>query len=140
VSDRVRLAAGVPVQARQGSPVTPTLAELAQEPARVAEVPAEAVPSLLVQLAGVQAALAARLASCEPQNAPSGKQAAPGKMLIPGEAADLLGVKVTWLYRHAPKLPFTRRLSRKALRFSETGLHRWLAAQKTLRHCSAVVP
>ena len=34
------------------------------------------------------------------------------------EAATLLNVKSRWLYRNARRLPFTRRLSRKALRFS----------------------
>ena len=41
----------------------------------------------------------------------------------------MLGVTVTWLYRHAGKLLFARRLSLKALRFSEAGLHRWLAGR-----------
>ena len=52
------------------------------------------------------------------------------RLLGPPEAAALLGVTVTWLYRHAGQLPFTRRLSRKALRFSVAGLRRWLAARK----------
>lgn len=48
------------------------------------------------------------------------------RLLTVGEAATLLGVAPRWLYRHASGLPFTRRLSPKALRFSESGLHRWL--------------
>jgi hypothetical protein len=43
------------------------------------------------------------------------------RLLTPPEAAALLDVTVTWLYRHAGRLPFARRLSRKALRFSEPG-------------------
>jgi excisionase family DNA binding protein len=46
------------------------------------------------------------------------------------EAAERLGVKARWLYRRADKLPFARRLSRKALRFSEAGLLRWQATKK----------
>ncbi len=46
------------------------------------------------------------------------------------QAATLIGVSRRWLCRHAAKLPFTRRISRKNLRFSEAGLRRWLAAKK----------
>jgi predicted DNA-binding transcriptional regulator AlpA len=46
------------------------------------------------------------------------------------QAAALMGVKSQWLYRHAAKLPFTRRISRKNLRFQEAGLRRWIAAKK----------
>jgi excisionase family DNA binding protein len=52
------------------------------------------------------------------------------KLLTPEQAAELIGVKKEWLYRHAKQLPFCRRLSRKAVRFNETGLKRWLAARK----------
>ena len=47
------------------------------------------------------------------------------RMLTAQEAAPLLGVTPRWLYAHAKTLPFARRLSRKALRFSEVGLRRW---------------
>lgn len=49
-------------------------------------------------------------------------------LLSPNEAAELLGVTPRWLYRHYKQLPFSRKISRKVLRFSEAGLHRWLAA------------
>ena len=52
------------------------------------------------------------------------------KLLTPEEAAEILGQKVRWLYRHAAILPFTRRISRKNLRFSEAGLRRWISAKK----------
>jgi predicted DNA-binding transcriptional regulator AlpA len=51
-------------------------------------------------------------------------------LLSPEKAAELMGVAPRWLYRHAAKLPFTRRISRKNLRFSEAGLRRWLGARK----------
>lgn len=53
------------------------------------------------------------------------------KLLTPEQAAEMLGQKVRWLYRHASRLPFTRRLSRKSLRFSENGLRRWVAARRS---------
>jgi hypothetical protein len=52
------------------------------------------------------------------------------KLLTPEQAADILGQTVRWVYRHAGKLPFTRRISRKNLRFSEAGLRRWIALRK----------
>jgi predicted DNA-binding transcriptional regulator AlpA len=46
------------------------------------------------------------------------------------QAAALIGVDRRWLYRHAAKLPFAHRISRKNLRFSEAGLRRWIATKK----------
>jgi len=48
------------------------------------------------------------------------------RLLPPEEAAALLGVTVRWLYRHAPEFTFTRKLSRKVLRFHEAGLLRYI--------------
>jgi predicted DNA-binding transcriptional regulator AlpA len=107
-----------------------TLAELATAPSRVAEVPPEAVPGLLAQAAALQGALAARLVTASP--APlSPSQQSTERLLTPAEAAELLKVSVPWLHRHAKHLPFTRRLSRKALRFSEAGIRRWLDMQRS---------
>jgi Helix-turn-helix domain len=56
------------------------------------------------------------------------------KLLTPAEAAALLGgdveKQIQWLYRHSKQLPFTRKLSRKCIRFNESGLRRWMAARK----------
>ena len=55
------------------------------------------------------------------------------KLLTPAEAAALLGgnveKQISWLYRHSKHLPFTRKLSRKCVRFSESGLKRWMATR-----------
>jgi predicted DNA-binding transcriptional regulator AlpA len=48
------------------------------------------------------------------------------RLLTPEEAATLLGVTVRWLYRHAAQFTFTRKLSRKVLRFHEAGLRRYI--------------
>lgn len=110
----------------------PTLADLARNPERVADVPLPAVPSLMAQAAALQATLAARLARdpITPDQPACAQARESERLLTPPEAAALLGVTVTWLYRHAGRLPFARRLSRKALRFSEAGLRRWLASRK----------
>jgi predicted DNA-binding transcriptional regulator AlpA len=111
----------------------PTLVDLARNPERVADVPLSAVPQLLAQIAAIQATLAARLARASVESDESARTQAPEseRLLAPLEAAALLGVTVSWLYRHAGRLPFARRLSRKALRFSESGLRRWLATKKS---------
>ena len=61
-------------------------------------------------------------------------ETAPEKLLTPAEAAALLGgdveKQISWLYRHSKHLPFTRKLSRKCIRFSESGLKRWMATRK----------
>jgi excisionase family DNA binding protein len=50
--------------------------------------------------------------------------------LTPEQAAEILHVDKTWLYWHARRLPFTRKLSRKNIRFNEAGLKRWMASRK----------
>jgi predicted DNA-binding transcriptional regulator AlpA len=52
-------------------------------------------------------------------------------LLTIDEAAAKLRVSPRWLYRHAKTLPFSRKLSRKVLRFSRTGIARWLATRRT---------
>lgn len=48
------------------------------------------------------------------------------RLLMVDEVAAALGVSKRWVYDHASRLPFTRRLSRRAVRFSEAGLRRWV--------------
>ena len=51
-------------------------------------------------------------------------------LLTVDDAAGVLAVERTWMYRHADELPFTRKLSAGTLRFSSNGLHRWLASRR----------
>ena len=46
------------------------------------------------------------------------------------EASKVLSVSADWLYRHANKLPFARKLAPKMLRFSYLGIQKYLAARK----------
>jgi predicted DNA-binding transcriptional regulator AlpA len=46
------------------------------------------------------------------------------------EAAEILNVSTDWLYRNARRLPFTRKLGPKMLRFSHQGVIKWLATRK----------
>lgn len=60
------------------------------------------------------------------QPAPQPTVPGPDRLLTAAEAAAVLGVSNRWLYGHARQLPFARHLSRRALRFSEAGLRRWV--------------
>jgi predicted DNA-binding transcriptional regulator AlpA len=52
------------------------------------------------------------------------------RLLNADEAAEILNVSADWLYRNARKLPFTRKLGPKMLRFSYQGIIKWLATRK----------
>jgi predicted DNA-binding transcriptional regulator AlpA len=52
------------------------------------------------------------------------------RMLDAKEAAEILSMSEDWLYRHAKKLPFTRKVGRKMLRFSYHGLVKWMETRK----------
>ena len=52
-------------------------------------------------------------------------------LLTIAEAAAILKVSRRWLYRHAKKLPFTHKFSRKVLRFSRASLERWVERQRS---------
>jgi len=53
------------------------------------------------------------------------------KLLDAREASKILSVSEDWLYRHAGKLPFTRKLGHKMLRFSYQGIQKYLSTRKT---------
>jgi len=110
----------------------PTLDQLADDPVRAHALPLEIVMALALRCAALQATLAARLTQAllvaregEPSAANQDE-----RLLTPQEASAILNVRVRWLYRHAGRLPFTRRLSRKRLRFSEAGLRRYLETRR----------
>ena len=106
----------------------PDLIELLRSPNLARAVPDETIPPLLCQLAALQSILASRLVST--QNHSTETPPEENRLLTAEEAASLLGVSTKWLYRHYRSLPFSHRLSRKTLRFSEAGLRRWLAAHR----------
>jgi predicted DNA-binding transcriptional regulator AlpA len=103
---------------------------LLRDPTRLPQVPSNRIPGLvgLVRvfeaklLWGELRPLAAPTPSVRPEESSD-------RLLTPQEAAQMLGVTRTWLYRRSHKLPFTRRLSRKILRFSEAGIRRYLATR-----------
>ena len=46
------------------------------------------------------------------------------------EASKILSVSPDWLYRRAGRLPFTRKLAPRVLRFSYQGIQKYLATRK----------
>jgi len=51
------------------------------------------------------------------------------RLLTAQEAARILSVSPDWLYHNARKLPFTRRLGPKMLRFSQLGIKKWIGTR-----------
>jgi predicted DNA-binding transcriptional regulator AlpA len=111
--------------------MTSKLADIVDHPERMGEIPTDAIPAFLIQLASVHTALAARLMN-DP-NVGNGQQLKldPDTLLTAEQAAQLLSVTPHWLYRRWKQLPFSRRLSRKVLRFSENGIRKWQSLRKT---------
>jgi len=96
------------------------------DPARVSEVPPEAVARMLTEVVHLLGHLAARLQAEGHRGPGPDARVRPDRLLTPGESSAILGVTERWLYRHADQLPFARRLSRKCLRFSESGVYKYL--------------
>jgi len=87
----------------------------------IAAIPRAKIPALI-------AALAARLLEPEPVEPVSDD---PDKMLTTEEACALLRRSAKWISRHRKTLPFARRLASRSWVYSEQGLRRWLARQKS---------
>jgi predicted DNA-binding transcriptional regulator AlpA len=62
--------------------------------------------------------------------ASNGMAAKGDRLLDPEEAAKLLSVSEDWLYHNAKKLPFTRKLGPRLLRFSYHGMIKWMESKK----------
>src|SRR5882724_13050364 len=106
------------------------LLELLQAPEGIAGVVPTDVPALLGELESVRIRLIARFLCSQPGASVDWAEGeVPDRLLAPADAAAVLRVTPRWLYRHHRHLPFTRRLSGRALRFSEQGLRHWLEQQ-----------
>jgi hypothetical protein len=91
----------------------------------VSAVPREELPALLGRLTELEARCRLRLAEAPAQSA-----LAP-RVLTVDEAVDLAAApNARWLLGHTRGLSFRRDLSRKAPRFDEAGLRRWLADRR----------
>jgi excisionase family DNA binding protein len=106
--------------------MVPILTDLLDAPELALDLPLHEAAAMLARVGALEAMLRARLATPVPTS-PIGSAIAEDRLLTTDQVAERLGVTRNWLYRHATQLPFVRKLSRKALRFSEEGLHRYLA-------------
>jgi len=95
-------------------------AALLADPERVGDVPPDAIPALLAQLAALQVGLAARLAVVSAA-APD----EPDRLLTIDEAAERLAVTKDWLRRRGT-LPFVVKLSNGVVRYSSHALDRFI--------------
>lgn len=101
----------------------PSLAEIIKDPAKAADLPEEAIPELRGELARLDTILLVTLLS----RGDSQSAAPQGDRLLDVEAAARkLGTTPDWLYRNASRLPFAIRVGKKQLRFSETGIDRYI--------------
>jgi len=101
----------------------PSLDELVRDPARVWDLPPEAVPALIGELERLRATLWTRLVASRDAH---DREALPkDRLLTVEEAAQKLGLSRDYLYRHAKRFPFTVRLGSR-LRFSERGVERYI--------------
>jgi predicted DNA-binding transcriptional regulator AlpA len=90
------------------------------------ELPSDRLPEVIGALETAKARAWARL-TVPPAVAPS---ATHGDATVDvDEAARLLGMSRSWVYRHASRLPFACRVGGRALRFSTTGIRRYLASR-----------
>lgn len=107
------------------------LRDLLEDPDRMTLIPAQDIPGILGELEVLRVPLLVRLithsVTATLVGEPNEKSLPTDRLLNPAEAAALLKVTTRWLYRHHRTLPFTKKLSRRVLRFDEAGLRRWLA-------------
>jgi hypothetical protein len=93
---------------------------------RAADLSPVDVRRLLLRISSVLIAVAARTADPVPGDTNTDDAPGEDRLLTVEEAASRLSVQPRWLHKNQHRLPFTKKLSRKALRFSEKGLQRWL--------------
>lgn len=107
-----------------------SIGALVAKPDRAADVPMHQIAALLASLASEQARLVAiqgvlmtRLVASQS----SVMDESADRLLTAQDVAKALGVTKRWVQRRARRLPFARRLSAHAVRYSESGLKRWIS-------------
>lgn len=108
----------------------PDLRDLVADPRRAHELSGAEAAALLVELASLQAVVAARLSANRATIPASISDSDSDRLLTAEEVAERLQRSVDWVYRQAKHWPFTRRLTRRTVRFSEAGLQRFLGQRR----------
>jgi excisionase family DNA binding protein len=83
------------------------------------------LPALAGELARALGIVLVRAAAPARLTAVAASQISSSPLLTVDQAADRLGVTRSWLYRHAKRLPFTRKIGHRTLRFDAPTLERW---------------
>lgn len=109
------------------------LEELLKQPSRAVELPMDEVKALLFQLPAVQIALAASLIDSRNLLEPDKQdhispQPNEDEWLTRDQAAKLLNVNPHWL--SGRKLPFSKRIGHRTVRYSKLGLLRWRTTRR----------
>lgn len=103
------------------------LARVLAQPSCAESLGREETVQALREVAEVQSRLAAAL---KPDPQPSAPAATRETLLTPAETAARLGVTKRWLYRNSKRLPFTRKLTNRTVRFHEQGLAKYIRERK----------
>jgi len=95
-------------------------------------IPTNQIPAVLSALAALQGALAARLiVSPEVATNSSPTDNDRDTLMTVAETAARLRRSPKWVYRRVKTLPFARCLGPRSWVFSQRGLEKWLARQRT---------
>jgi predicted DNA-binding transcriptional regulator AlpA len=113
----------------------PSVASLVANPSSVSEIPLDKIPALVAELASEQSALSALQGALTTRLLVSQASAevraeSTDRLLTAEEVASTLGVTKRWVQRRARRLPFARRISDHAIRYSECGLKRWMLTRR----------
>jgi len=101
----------------------PTLDELITCPEKVEALSHKEAINMLARISSIQPILIGRIASIGNEVK---ETKAPDRLLDVNEASKVLGYSKDWIYRHADKLPFTKRLTPHRLKFSEAGIEKYI--------------
>ena len=108
--------------------IIPSLDEIIRDSSSVESLSRQAVWDLLVKVNSLQSILLGRLACLSQSVSKSSIQN--DRLLDVNETAKKLSVSTDWLYRNSNKLPFTRRLGPRKLRFSDRGIEKYIKSRQ----------
>jgi len=109
--------------------IIPTLDELISSPEKIETLSAQEAIDMLARITAIQPLLIGRLALL---GADKKEARPPDRLLTAKEAAKMLNYSKDWLYRHAKKLPFAKRITPHRLRFSESGIEKYIKNRPSL--------
>ena len=103
--------------------IIPTLDELISSPEKAETLSRQEAMNMMARITAIQPLLLGRLASLGAENK---ETKAPDRLLTAEEAAKRLNYSTDWVYRNAKKFPFTKRITPHRLRFSESGIEKYI--------------